>query len=185
MAEETYLIDDHLPRGHRFDGELFALDVYRLLAVVLSDERIARLGDETRWPRPPVWQLQERFRRGEVVRILISSAVALRALLDQHPREFKRVGARPCGSLWSRWPKHRGKPGVLTVREACNKIIHSDDIGDDLVVPDRRHNPDETGAYIRPFLYLYGTKGASRWRAKLSIVDFAERAAYVFLYWIS
>jgi hypothetical protein len=184
MAEETYLIDDHLPRGHRFDGESFALDVYRLLAIVLSDQQIARLGDETRHHQPPVWQLQERFRRGEVVRILISSAVALRASLDQYPKQFKATRKQSCGSLWPSWPKNKRKPEMLTLREACNKIIHSDDIRDDLVIPDRKYNPDETGAYIRPFLYLYGTKDGSRWRAKLSIVDFAQRAAYVFFYWM-
>jgi hypothetical protein len=182
MAEETLI--DNLTRGHPFDGGPFALDLYRLLAMVLSDQRIAQLGNETRYHQPPVWQLQDRFRKAEVMRILISSAVALRILLDQHPRRFKDTRVQPCGSLWPSWPKHKRKTEVLTLREACNKIIHSGDIRDDVVIPDRRSNPDELGVYIRPFAYLYGTKDGSDWRAKLSIVDFAQLGASVFLYWM-
>jgi len=182
MGEEKRVVENLARR--EFDGGPFALDLYRLLAIVLSDQRIAQLGDETRYHQPPVWQLQDQFRKGEVIRILISSAVALRILLDQHPTEFKKTSMQPCGSLWPSWPKNKRKPEVLTLREACNKIVHSEDIKDDLVIPDRRYNPDELGVYIRPFAYLYGTKDDSRWRAKLSIVDFAQLGALVFLHWM-
>lgn len=175
---------DELTHGHQFDGGPFALDLYRLLAIVLSDQRIAKLGDETRHHQPPVWQLQDRFRKAEVMRILISSAVALRSLLDQNPRQFKNIRVGPCGSLWPNWEEHKRKTQVLTLREACNKIIHSEDIRDDVVIPDRRNNPDELGVYIRPFVYLYGTKDGSRWRAKLVIKDFAGLGASIFLYWM-
>src|SRR5262249_21733705 len=174
MAEEKRVVENLARR--EFDGGPFALDLYRLLAIVLSDQRIARLGDETRYHQPPVWQLQDRFRKGEVIRILISSAV--------DPTEFKKTPMQPCGSLWPSWPKNKRKPEVLTLREACNKIVHSEDIKDDEVIPNRRYNPDELGVYIRPFAYLYGTKDGSRWRAKLSIVDFAQLGALVFLDWM-
>ena len=66
-----------------------------------------------------------------MIRILISSAVALRILLDQHPTEFEKTPMQPCGSLWPSWPKNKRRPEVLTLREACNKIVHSEDIKDD------------------------------------------------------
>ena len=168
--------------GIQFDGGPFALDLYRLLAMVLGDQRIARLGDEIRYRRPPVWLLQERFRKAEVIRILISSVVALRILLDQHPTKFRNTRKQSCGSLWPTWPKSKRKPEALTLREACNKIIHADEVRDDEVIPDRRYNPDELGVYIRPFVYLYGTKDGSPWRAKVSIVDFAQLSTSVFFY---
>jgi hypothetical protein len=62
MAEETL---DDLTRGQQFDGGPFALDLYRLLAIGVKRPRIARLGGETRYHQPPVWQLQDRFRKAE------------------------------------------------------------------------------------------------------------------------
>jgi len=182
MAEEVLI--DNLTRGHQFDGGPFALDLYRLLAMALSDRRMSGLGDETRYHQPPVWQLQDRFRKGEIIRILVSSATALRILLDQNPRLFKKTRVQQCGSLWSRWPKNKGKVELLTLREACNKLIHATDIRDDLIIPDRRNNPDEVGTYIRPFVYLYGTKDGTLWRAKLSLVHFAQHATSIFLHWM-
>jgi hypothetical protein len=123
---------DNLTRGHQFDGGPFALDLYRLLGMVLSDKRIASLGDETSYLMQPIWLLQERFRKAELLRILVSSAVALRILFDQKrdPREqrFKTVSRKPCGFLWPNLPKRQRE--VLTIREACNKIIHATDVID-------------------------------------------------------
>jgi hypothetical protein len=67
MAEEKWVVENLARR--EFDGRPFALDLYRLLAIVLSDQRIAQLGDETRYHQPPVWQLQDQFRKDEVIRI--------------------------------------------------------------------------------------------------------------------
>ena len=48
------------------------------------------------------------------------------------------------------------------------------------MIPDRAQNPDEEGSYIRPFVYLYGTKEKIVWRAQLSIVEFVRGAASAF-----
>jgi hypothetical protein len=37
---------------------------------------------------------------------------------------------------------------------------------------------------IRPFVYLYGTKNGTLWRAKLSLVHFAQHGASIFLDWM-
>ena len=174
---------DNLTRGHQFDGGPFALDLYRLLGMVLSDKRIASLGDETSYLMQPIWLLQERFRKAELLRILVSSAVALRILFDQKrdPREqrFETVSRKPCGFLWPNLPKRQRE--VLTIREACNKIIHATDVIEDEVNSDWRQNPDQLGVYIRPFVYLHGTKDGADWRAKLSIIEFALGGANIFV----
>src|SRR3974390_304209 len=98
MAEETLI--DNLTQGHKFDAGPYALDLYRLLAMTLSDQRMAGLDGETRLYRPhhPVGQLQDRFRKAEIMRILISSATVLRILLDQAPNNrLKRLGENECG----------------------------------------------------------------------------------------
>jgi hypothetical protein len=105
---------------------------------------------------------------------LISAAVALRIWFDQHPPEVFAKLKTNCGTLYPDWRKQKKKKEVLTLRQACNKIIHATEISYDLVVPDKAHNPDYEGAYIRPRLYLYGELDRRRWRAVLSIVDFAK-----------
>ena len=77
MAEEKRVVEKLALR--EFDGGPFALDLYRLLAIVLGDQRIARLGDETRYHQPPVWQLQDQFRnqrRGDPHSDLVGSGPA-------------------------------------------------------------------------------------------------------------
>jgi hypothetical protein len=148
------------------------LDLYRLLCMALGDKQIGPLATE----HSPIQRLQG-YRKGEVLRILTSWAVALRILLDQHPKLFKSSTKANCGTLWSKWSKPRTIAEPLMLREACNKIIHATKIHDDLVIPYRRYNPDEAESYIRPFLYLYGTKDGKDWRAKLSMVDFVRSGA--------
>jgi hypothetical protein len=176
--------------GPSFDAAPFALDLYRLVCIVLADKSIGKLVGPDYLNTTPIQELQDRYRGGELIRILISSAVALRILFDQRPRDpiskrmvsrFDSVSKRECGQLWSRWPKDKRKPEPLTLREACNKIIHAEDIKDDIMVPDLAMNPDLIGTYIRPFLDLYGTKNGQKWRAKLSIIEFAQHGAFAFL----
>jgi hypothetical protein len=102
--------------------------------------------------------------------------------LDQHdgPKKY-RLDREHCGLLWSNWKNRKKKSKkVLTLREACNKIIHADDVRLNLVIPDAKRNPDEEGGYIRPNVYLYGKQGSNAWRAKLSIMDFIESSATAF-----
>jgi hypothetical protein len=177
---------DNLTRGHQFDGGPFALDLYRLLGMVLSDKRISSLGDRTTYQMQPIWELQDRFRKAEILRILISSAVVLRILFDQkqdpRDRRFEIASKKPCGVLWSKLPSR--KTEVLTLREACNKIIHATDVNEDEVNSDWKQNPDQLGVYIRPFVYLEGMKDSNEWRVKLSIVDFVLGGASVLVHYM-
>jgi hypothetical protein len=164
------------PQGHELDPEPLALDLYRLLCMVVADRPIAKLSERS-WALP---FLQDRYRRSEITHALVSSAIALRIWLDQRDsREYDNFKTK-CGKLYPNWPKQKNKVDNLTLREACNKIVHADDIRFDIVVPDRAHNPDENGNYLRPHIYLYGVKGNRRWRAKLSIIEFVRWGAAVF-----
>ena len=81
--------------------------------------------------------------------------------------------------LWPNAAKRQREP--LTVREACNKIIHATNVVEDEVPFDWRTNPDQRGLHVRPFVYLHGTKDGVDWRAKLSLVEFALAGANIFL----
>jgi hypothetical protein len=97
-------------------------------------------------------------------------------LFDQHEQEFEGVSKRPCGQLFSDWPK-REQIEDLTLREACNKIIHATEIRHNVVDPDPGYNPDQIGVYLRPYLHLYGTKEGRNWKADLKIIEFAKFGA--------
>jgi hypothetical protein len=175
MTEESR--GEHWQQGeHEFDPGPFALDLHRLLCLVLADRQVATIALES---RSIAW-LQGEFLRTEVRRILISSAAALRIWFDLRggTKAFEHMPT-DCGKLFPEWPQHKRKSEVLTLREACNKIIHAKEINYDSVIPDRLRNPDLEGVYLKPFIYLYGTKDKKGWRAKLSIVDFVKWSAAV------
>jgi hypothetical protein len=172
MAEHKGIVKS----GQRFDPSPYALDLYRLLCTVLADKEVAELAVKG---ANGVAKLQAQYRAVEITRILVSSAVALRIVFDQYPGAFGELPQRACGTLYPNWPDPVCEE--LTLREAFNKIIHATEINDDLVIPDEHRNPDEEGSYVRPFMYLYGTKDKTRWRAELSIVEFVRGAASAFL----
>ena len=114
---------EYLREGHHLDPGPFALDLYRLLCMALADQRVAGLGVES--PLGSISFLQDRYLESDVIRILTSTAVALRILFDQtHAEAFKGLNTN-CGTLWPNWPKAKRKHEVLNLREACNKIIHT------------------------------------------------------------
>jgi hypothetical protein len=172
MAEEK-LPDFLTGLGHVFDPTPFAVDVYRLVCLVLADKAVAKLD------RRRLTTLKDQYVRPEVTRILISTAVALRIRFDPKDPFHKKLEKSKCGKLYPRLRSR--KPEVLTLREACNKIIHATQIRFHIHTPSPRYKGDEEDAYIsRPLLYLYGNKDGADWRAVLSMIDFAALSAAFF-----
>lgn len=174
MAEEQlYFTDETQP--HAIERGSFVLDLYRLICMVSASRDVAKRG----LAAPAIAMMQGSFFRSEVTRILISCAAGLRIQFDQSRGPTNEQKA-DCGKLFPNWVTDPNKVEVLSLREACNKIIHATDIRFDVVVPDAARNPDEEGAYFRPQLYLYGSKGRDDWRAQLSLIDFARWGAVAF-----
>jgi hypothetical protein len=168
------------PPGYQLDTRPYILELYRLLCMVMADERIARLG----YPiDSAISRLRDEHVYNEVKRTLISSAVALRICLDEsHPQEFAHLKTN-CGKLYPNWSKQKKKFEDLSLREACNKVIHATEINEDLVIPNRARNPDYEGTYLRPYLYLYGVKGKQEWKAVLSVIEFVKWGSVVLRRW--
>jgi hypothetical protein len=55
----------------------------------------------------------------------------------------------------------------LTLREACNKIIHVKEIKYEIIDGNYEWN-----RYLKPTIYLYGKRQENRWRATIDIIDF-------------
>lgn len=184
MVEEP--TPDYIRPGLHFDPGPLGLDLYRLLCLYLADRRVMSIAiaSEEKLREAPLGDsliraLHDTHIDLEALRILISSAVTLRIAFDQYSgsRLDPELKNRTCGLLWPNWPKR--KKESLTIREACNKIIHARKIQRDIANPDPYGNPDNPDAYILPSVYLYGEKDGEDWRAKLLIVDFVKRATAV------
>jgi hypothetical protein len=156
----TYRQSPTEPSLH-FDPGPLALDLYRLLSSYLSDQRMMKLGNDS----SALSTLRDDYLYSETLRILISSAAGLHIAADQYGAAFDSLASMNCGVLWPQWPKRKQAP--LPLREACNKIIHAKDMAGD-VAKSYLHT------HVLPHVYLYGEKTGGRWRAKLSIVDYAK-----------
>jgi hypothetical protein len=81
------------------------------------------------------------------------------------------ASASVCGNLVSTLTEGT-KEEPLTLREACNKIIHASRIRFDV---DDARRPTK----LNPVLYVYGEKYGQEWKARLDLLAFAELVASV------
>ena len=141
------------------------LDLYRLLNQFLASKNISDLCDEDAWFCEAMGHL-DHFFENEVIRILLSAAVLAR-VIDDRDGQLKNFDTK-CGELQPDMDNPNNVIG-LTLREACNKIIHATTIRYDVEVVrlDKR--------YLNPFVYYYGKKGKTEWRATLNVIEFITR----------
>lgn len=157
-----------LRQGHVFDGGVVVLDLWRLSVIFLADKSY------TRWESDSgdraVSNLRQ-FADDEVTRILLTSAIAIRIVDD---REGQVVDAHtgPCGTIQSDRENPASMP--LSLRDACNKIIHAERINFDL-----EQEADVEFPYLTPTIYLYGRLGAREWRAELSVMAYVTEATRI------
>ncbi|MYE13573.1 MAG: hypothetical protein F4X99_18345 [Gammaproteobacteria bacterium] len=140
-------------------------DVYRLLCLLLADEKI-NSADVFR-------EVGSQIHEDEVNRLLIWIAVATRQLLELDDSE----ATAGCGRLWTRYPAD--DPEVLTLRKACDKVIHAIEI----VPYDIPEGDDPAGTEVPPTTRYYAgritlrTRASTRHpasRAELQFETFAE-----------
>lgn len=93
-------------------------DLYIVMSLLLADKQIAELGNSFQW--------SEIFFETEVRRLLLWIATATRSLLDHVKRNKTEFENEHCGEYWA-------DPAIeqytqLTLRQACNSIIHAEEI---------------------------------------------------------
>lgn len=162
-----------ISRGFVVDRLRVQLLAYRLITIILSSKELSKLclflDDET-----PSLMKQE-FEQNEIEHLLLQIAILVRAA-DDAARSGQTIG----GS-WN--PKvgkiiqniKTNKKEDLTLREACNKIIHAQKVSYDL---NRNSEPRRT--YVKPsFMYLYGKKDNKDWKTILDIKKFCIGVFYI------
>lgn len=178
MAE--YDRPDYLRQGHLFDTTPLRRDVWILLLIVLADRAYMELTEPEHLAdgyAQHLLGLNAEFATDELSRILLSTSIALRVIDDRDDRILERLEA--CGELQ---PDVKSAARVpLSVREACNKIVHATKLNYDLARLDGGA-VDQAGSapcYMQPTIYLYGSHRGVMWRCVLDLVRFARGASIV------
>ena len=140
------------------DGNSITLELYRLLSIFYSSKKFASINNILH--NDPVAYLLE-FQEPEITRILTSSAISAR-IVDDRDEKYLNDHDTICGDLISNL--NNPKSFIpLSLREACNKIIHATKIHYDVLEL-------ETGLrYLNPTIYYYGKFKGKDWKAILNI----------------
>lgn len=176
MAE--YERPDHLRQGHVFDTTPQRRDLWLLLLIFLADRPLADLTEAEFYAdgyEQHLLGLNSEFAEDEITRILLSSAIALRVIDDRDGGFLDKLDA--CGQLQPDSSSPEAEP--LSMREACNKIVHATKVNYDVERLDG--GPIEefgiSPPYLRPTVYLYGSHRKATWRCALDVIQFVRGAA--------
>lgn len=156
-----------------FDLPALRLDLFRLLYYFVGSSKIHKLAEDKYIEGSDKEIILQSFRaledecfQKEAGRILLQSAVFTRLVLDESEADPEDRPMHPCGVL-----EQSGKSNLLSLREACNKIVHSTKINFDRLTDD---------GHYEPFVYLYGaTQKGKEWKATLHIVPFVGYATSI------
>lgn len=177
---ESLKDEDEAP-GHVFDGNVILLELYRLLATVLADRAIVQLITNKHVPTDPVAFLLG-LQQDELPRLLLNTAVMLRARHDIHTMSGGKAAVsgsaatKTCGTLaWL----GKDETEELSLREACNKIIHAEAVRFERAPVRLEHLPYEDVHHLVPVLALEGTHGKKKWRAAVNIVEYVRLGATI------
>lgn len=149
-------------KGYIPNTQVVLIELHRLLAIFLSSKNFAELNTNADLYETEISILQS-CELDEITRILLNIAITARVIDDRENQVFERLINCDCGTLYI-----DGKDIGLTLREACNKIIHAKKIHFDL---DKAGNGEN---YLNPIIYLYGYHYKTEWKAELKIIEFTK-----------
>jgi hypothetical protein len=162
---------------YRFDDIQIEKELYRLLCCFLASPRLSELAIEDYESKGKegihVFNMfLNAFEKQFIQELLISIAVKLRMIGDRlniDREKYINGESNNVGTL----TKRTGKTGeeILTIREACNKIIHSVliEYSSDLL---KIRGKKKT--YLIAELFLYDNSDKSGWKAMLDVVKFVK-----------
>ncbi len=152
----------------------FRLDLYRLVSCFYSSVTFAEYGEDRDYDS--VRNLQDEFEEYEVTRLLVNIAVTARVMDERDDRLSQKFNLK-CGQLIDDLTKPDNMV-PLSIREACNKIIHARKFNWDVdQLKDEGNLPYPTTKFIKPYMYLYGTRDKSCWKVTLDITEFVRHNA--------
>jgi hypothetical protein len=140
---------------------------FRLLSFFLSDREYQKLKAKNKLKIPD--ELFSGLRHDQIIHLLIEIAILYRIKDNQLPKEDIYQRARKKRIVGALYEPLGSKKQGLTIREACNKIIHAESINYDI-----KKLPKLNRGYLYPRIYIYGRRFETDWKAILDIVKFCE-----------
>jgi hypothetical protein len=172
---------DELRRdGYFFDVQTFRLDLYRLLSCFYASQGFAHHRGTNH--AEELVELGGQFEEFEVTRLLVNIAATVRVVSDREKTFFRQLKLG-CGRLFPDMKKPR-QSGPLSLREACNKIIHATKFNFDVKQFSVRQRIGDGWSStrqeaLRPVIHLYGMKDGCDWKATLNVETFVMYNARV------
>ena len=153
--------------GHRPNLSTLRAELHYLLATFLASNEIARTAAEEFEAHRLFFDFRE-MEADAITKLLLSIAVTLRVLDDREDGTLEMMSLY-CGLLVKDLSDPPGTTQGLSLREACNKIIHAKTV---------EFDRDETpGAHphLKAFVYLAGQDQRRRqWTANVNVVHFVR-----------
>lgn len=165
---------EHIPKDHweakpRIEPDSYLAEVYRLAAFCFSSEKLASME-----PAGAPWSLGDfalARAESEVSRTLLTVAAWLRIKSDDESWIYSYN--EPVGDLAPDL-NNAAETIELTLREACNKVIHAQRIHFD-----KSRNPTTEREFLNPTVYTYGRKSGKHWKATIDLAAFCQSAMQV------
>ncbi len=152
------------------NGMMFSLErsTLTLLSLLVADKEIQTLYRDYDLSHMAGWH--EEVKDSMIVELLVEIATRYRIMAwgtkDARPKNFKN---EIVGVLHS--SKIDGEQD-LSMQEACNKIIHANNIEFDISPVEKT----KKRYYFNPYVYTHGNKGKEEWSAMIDIVLFCNGA---------
>ena len=155
------------PLGHQPNLAALRSDLHQLLAIFLASKSIAEVASEEAKPVASVFNVQD-IENDAITRLLLATSVTLRVLDDREDGRLEMFSVY-CGTLTKDTSDPVASGGGLTLREACNKIIHATEVELD------RSSLHTGHSYLNPYVYLSGKDQRSRdWQVSLKVAQFVR-----------
>lgn len=158
MSEKIKAFKTEDEMGYWIDPNSVYTDLHNLLCIFLADEKYSKI---IKGSKDPLWELASLAEK-EITRILINSAIVARIIDDQKDSSSSfSAQSLECGLLIV-----DNKKSILTLREACNKIIHAKNIGFEITETATKYS------FVESKILLTGKKNGKNWDAEINVVDY-------------
>lgn len=167
MAEHN----SHWNEGLGFSDQFLDHHLYLLSCIVHASPTFDRLNDDS------LRRLRASFQEAEIGQLLLTVVVGIRHAtdnLDSSYTEFMKTDGENdgcVGKLIINPDSERESKTELTLREACNKLIHSQSFSFDYA-----SETPQTGMAINPLVHVFGAKGSENWKASIDLDQFISIA---------
>jgi hypothetical protein len=168
---EDYYEDRSVNKGIRVDQSRVQLLSFRLLTSFLASENLHNLCNGEYDSGADI--LANEFEKVEIEHLMLQIAALFRSA-DTSALEKLTFNQRWNPTVGKLEEPIGGQAKDLSLREACNKIIHVREIKYEVVKGDYEWN-----RFLKPMIYLYGQKQEIKWRAILDVKAFCFEVCHV------